>query len=762
MNGTAQTQRSTAPRPSAIPAAAWERPIGLPCPESVAAAAAEYQLIDDGPFQGVPLGGMGSGAIGRSFRGDFARWHLEVGQHRYATEWANQFSVYVEQNGQRQSRVLCAAKPETALQDWNWDYPVGAGTYYGLFPRAWFDYSWPEGGVKLTQEQFSPVIAGNERESSYPVAVFEWRIENPTAAPMRVGVMLTWQNFLGAGMHATHTLGGLHGVKMGSPNGDNTLVIMAPTLPGVTVSSRAGWLVDGSGGELWADFAADGALEAGPAAPAGTAALAAALAVTVDLAPGQTMKIPFTLAWDMPIVTFPSGAQWYKRYTRFWGRDGGNAWVIAADAQHNYRQWRDDIERWQTPILNDSQRPEWYKTALFNELYFLVDGGTLWVDGQVNPAGEPPQAEQFTYLECYDYPFYGTLDVAFYSSWALLELWPRLEQLELMLFVPTVAQQDLTIVTIMATQAQAERKIAGALPHDLGAPTEDPLLNTNAYNYQNINDWKDLNLKYVLRVYRDYVILNDRSILDGAWPTIPLALRYIRQFDSDGDGLLDHHGADQTYDTWEMEGASAYTGSLLIATLEAACRMADAVGAAAELVEYGAWLAQARESFEAKLWTGSYYLYNSADTPHRDSIMADQLVGQWYSGALGLPDVAPKAHILSALRTVYANNVQKFAGGTMGAVNGMRPDGSVDDSNMQSREVWTGTTYALAALMLQEGLDEEAWGTAWGVYNVTYTRGLWFRTPEAWNEDGSFRACMYMRPQSIWAIEHALRLRATR
>jgi non-lysosomal glucosylceramidase len=60
--------------------------------------------------------------------------------------------------------------------------------------------------------------------------------------------------------------------------------------------------------------------------------------------------------------------------------------------------------------------------------------------------------------------------------------------------------------------------------------------------------------------------------------------------------------------------------------------------------------------------------------------------------------------------------------------------------------------------MLQEGLSEEAWATAWGVYNVTYNRGLWFRTPEAWNPDGSFRASMYMRPQSIWAIEHALRV----
>ena len=34
-----------------------------------------------------------------------------------------------------------------------------------------------------------------------------------------------------------------------------------------------------------------------------------------------------------------------------------------------------------------------------------------------------------------------------------------------------------------------------------------------------------------------------------------------------------------------------------------------------------------------------------------------------------------------------------------------------------------------------------------------------FRTPEAYLEDGRYRAAMYLRPLAIWAIEHALRCR---
>lgn len=49
-----------------------------------------------------------------------------------------------------------------------------------------------------------------------------------------------------------------------------------------------------------------------------------------------------------------------------------------------------------------------------------------------------------------------------------------------------------------------------------------------------------------------------------------------------------------------------------------------------------------------------------------------------------------------------------FCNGTMGAVNGWVPNanpdkpGHVDAVTVQSEEVWTGVTFALAATMLQE------------------------------------------------------------
>jgi non-lysosomal glucosylceramidase len=84
----------------------------------------------------------------------------------------------------------------------------------------------------------------------------------------------------------------------------------------------------------------------------------------------------------------------------------------------------------------------------------------------------------------------------------------------------------------------------------------------------------------------------------------------------------------------------------------------------------------------------------------------------------------------------------------------MAPDGSIMRDNEQAQEVWVGTSLGFASLLLSEGMREEAYHTAWGLYHVIYeTKGYWFRTPEAWTEDGNFRASMYMRPAAIWSLE---------
>jgi non-lysosomal glucosylceramidase len=208
-----------------------------------------------------------------------------------------------------------------------------------------------------------------------------------------------------------------------------------------------------------------------------------------------------------------------------------------------------------------------------------------------------------------------------------------------------------------------------------------------------------------------------------------------------------------------MRGPSAYGGSLWLAATAAAEAMAGRLGDAAAERHWAGWFERAQVAYDRRLWRDGYYAYDDGGGPSSTSIMADQLAGQWYADVTGLGDLVPPDRVDEALRTIHAHNVRRFGGGRMGAVNGMRPDGTVDGSSEQSAEVWVGTTYALAAFMIGRGLLEEGCETARGAAEVTYGRGLWFRTPEAYDEHGNFRASIYLRPLAIWAIEEALRRR---
>jgi non-lysosomal glucosylceramidase len=208
-----------------------------------------------------------------------------------------------------------------------------------------------------------------------------------------------------------------------------------------------------------------------------------------------------------------------------------------------------------------------------------------------------------------------------------------------------------------------------------------------------------------------------------------------------------------------MRGPSAYGGSLWLAATAAAEAMAHRLGDPAAERRWAGWFERAQVAFDRRLRRGAYYAYDDGGGPSSLSIMADQLAGQWYADATGLGDLLPPDRVVTTLATIHANNVKRFGGGRMGAVNGMRPDGSIDGSSEQSAEVWVGTTYALAAFMIGRGLVAEGWETARGAAEVTYERGLWFRTPEAYDERGDFRASIYLRPLAIWAIEEALRRR---
>jgi non-lysosomal glucosylceramidase len=776
--------------PIPIPKTAWKRAIGEPL-KNAGTKKPDIPVIDDGYWQGAPVGGFGAGTFSRDYAGNFSRWHLKTGVHKYETLYANQFAMFQRAEGSESvAQVLSCDHPKGgSLTSWKWDYPVGAGDYYSLYPKSWYDYRWDKFPAHVVLEQFSPILPQNYRETSYPVAVYRWHAENPTNHAVHVSVLLSWANMVGWSRGFTHDLGQrmsegdrnhfvtesqsgatMKGIvfdrnRMGSPvadDWDGQMTIAALESPGVEITYQTTYRVNEDAAEIWAPFAKDGKLSnSNREWVSSDEDLAGAIALSFTLKPGEKRIVPMVISWDFPITEFGSGRKWYRHYTDFYGTTGTNAWKIAADGLKNAAQWSDAIDKWQAPYVGDESKPVWYRGALFNELYTVADGGSLWgrpvgVDKKVAPT--------FGFMECFDYPYYDTLDVLFYGSMPLVKFWPDLDKQILRQFADTVpGEVDDKYIWQWKSQQTGKpefrtRKAKGAVPHDLGVPAEDPFMQANQFSWQNTNGWKDLNTKFVLMTYRDFVFTgrNDVGFLRSQWPAVKEALDYLAQFDHSGDGIPENDGyPDQTYDEWVVRGKSAYCGGLWLAALRAAEEMSKTLGDTRSTAKYHELFARGQASYIKKLWNGEYFLYDTG-SEYKDNIQAEQLAGQWYANMTGLGDLVPQDMQRKALKKVFDFNVMKFGNGEMGAVSGMTADGNIihKEGNQQVAEVWTGATFSVAALMLSEGMKEEGFHTAWGVYHVVYeTKGYWFRTPEAYDVTGNFRASMYMRPAGIWAME---------
>ena len=87
----------------------------------------------------------------------------------------------------------------------------------------------------------------------------------------------------------------------------------------------------------------------------------------------------------------------FRWYTKWFDKATLSGSTLCMYSLQNRVRWEEDIAKWQNPILEDASveiaveknemtlfrrrsLPDWYKSALFNETYFIADGGSIWLD----------------------------------------------------------------------------------------------------------------------------------------------------------------------------------------------------------------------------------------------------------------------------------------------------------------------------------------------------------------------------------------------
>lgn len=730
--------------------------------------------------KGIPLGGIGAGNFMYNLCGSFGPWQLKAG--RYEERFLAQAAFHVREQtaaGETKARTLAT---DDVLPAWPRLKP-GGGEYYALFPKGWCTYSGFTTAISM--QFFSPVIKDNYRETSFPAALFLFRIHNPAATRTKVSLMFTFPNAPYTGPQNTpmgmepgseksaRDRRGLTNRVVKNPRSGVTAILMEAHDPGNSPETEGtewciatnhvstyipNWDGDGHGDDIWKLFAADGVLANKDLAKASQTP-AGALCVTVELESGASVTVPFALGWYFPQVEFGSGTRWWRRFTEWFPFAPEQSLRICEEALLNRGKWLAAVDGWQAPVVGNGEHPDWVKQAALNELYYCTFGGSFWENGCITRpkqfGNRPGQHISFV-MECQEYAFAESFDVRHHPARSNRDLWPRQERSTLLMF------RDFVMDTP-----------DGSCPHDAGGVYDDPLFAYDGYgrSYNQsprgikgriTTPWSELSPKFIQQCYAYWHKTKDDAFLAEVWPAMLRSYRYQITTDLDGDGLSEMKSSE--YLENKLFNAVLWLGALQMMQDIAGLKKDDSL-----VKEIGALLDKAGASTEKQFWNAQYgyYQYNQ----HNDDLMGDAMLGQRYVDVTGLPPVLTPDRMTSHYHQLFKRAVLGLKDGSgngvgdVGIANAVHPDslpGVGDSEYLHQFEVWTGVSYCAAANMYHCGkkrsdgaLQAEAMLAAWGVYYQTWRNeetAYWFSTPEAWriNDPKNYRALMYQRARGVW------------
>ncbi len=693
---------------------------------------------------GIALGGLGTGSVELRADGLFHEWQIMnnrpwgAGPEARLGLDASYFGLHVEAGDERRSVILARPVDERTLNDpyfMPWLEHPRAIAADARVPTTTLRYDLGRFPLDVSLEAWSPFIPLDAKHSGLPVAFFTFTLRNRGKAPARVGLFQALRNLVGytqpmlPSMIERRRVGrcdALVFTREGLPTEEDAFGSMALGVLGPGRSSHAvhtrnvrdvwdllradGRLEDADYGSFGGDVGNMGASRRGQlrqGLPYGV------LARTLTLKPGQTETVTFVLAWHFPTMMerpypakdkgpMPIG----HRYSE---------WFDDAEAVLAYSARRHETLRAQTlefrDAYYDSSLPEWLLHAIGAQVTTLVKSS--WWD----------RRGRFGIWEGLGCCGLQTTDITHYGSFPIVQWFPEIQQSQMRL-----------------TRDTMERP--GQVPHMMPG--------TFACCDVDHRGRIDLIPQFVLLVWRDWRWTNDRAYAAEMWAAVEQALEHFDSFDTDGDGLPNNRGPDQTYDQFPLKGTSAFVGFLFAASLGAAADLADALGHADIAQRYRARRGEALAKLDAQLWTGQYYRlsHDEATGEDNDGVMADQLNGDWFCRQSAGEGLVSDARARSALRAVLAHCV----GPTGYVANCAWPAGGAVTIGRhtadQANDPWSGVEYALAAHLALLGLEKQALRVARDVWDRYERAGLRFNHIECGGH--------YYRALSSWALYLAL------
>ncbi|MFH1622866.1 MAG: GH116 family glycosyl hydrolase [Candidatus Omnitrophota bacterium] len=691
---------------------------------------------------GVPLGGIGAGKLEIMPSGVLDKFTFLNNCNRPLTNSSENetigtlgyhFGIYCKDTKKKTSKLLQTVRIA--------NYPTVENIKYkGEFPFVHLDYEDSDIPLRISLEAFSPFIPKEEKNSCLPAAIFQFKISNPSSRYVEAGLFINIRNIIGewcvgrfnqiideSELISINTL-----LKKHSPldQTQGSMSIAVAKSSSYTVSYLGEYNLaskpfvfnrDDIQLEAFELFSKDGELpNINSEIPVNSESveLGGALAVKFKLKPKSRIKIPVVLAWNFPLCL--DG----HVYSNYFKNSRESVHYILNNLKELYSKTQEFVDSVKKLNIED-----WLKDALLNNLYTFFSS-TVWTKRMKFAFLESPQAV----------PLSGTLDVRFYSSIALALLFPQLELQELLQFAET-------------------QRADGYIMHDLGRMRLDlPSVSTNRLY------WKDLNSKFILMSYRDYLWIKDINYLKKLYPFIKKSFYWLIESDKNKDYLPDNEGADHTFDLWNCYGASAYTSGVFLAAMLALikiCQITEDKDTEKVAIEY---FNKGKKNFEKKLWHKTYFIeYNNRNNRTAKGLpkvsltcTVSQLTGQWYAHLLGLGYIVSKEKVVKAIKSILELNAKDSP---YGVTTSVYSNGERDNNNLHSANIWVGVNYSFLSLAIYEGFQKEA---------VELGERIWSNICEkeknAWNQPDIYSSSQgeylfgdhYMRNLCVWSILFAL------
>jgi len=438
-----------------------------------------------------------------------------------------------------------------------------------------------------------------------------------------------------------------------------------------------------------------------------------ALARTVTLDPGESTDITVVLCWYFPNFVEPDYAPKDKAGSNI-GHQYENWFDNAADvfayATRNFKKLRAETKLFFDAYYQSSM-PDWLLEAASAQLTTLTKAS--WWD----------RAGRFGIWEGLGCCGLQTTDITHYGSFPIAQFFPEIQKSQMRLTRDNVEE-------------------AGNIPHMM----------PGTFACCDVDHRKRIDLipQFVLLVWRDVLWTGDMGYLKEMWSTIKESLAYFDTKDTDGDGLPNNTGPDQTYDQFPLKGTSAFVGILYLAALKTAADMADLMQEKAYGDELRARLETVYPLLHEQLWNGDYFrlCYDPADGEFNEGVMADQLNGDWFvRQTIGDSLIADKK-VKSSLRSILDACLEP----TGYLANCAWPDGGAVEIGRhtadQANWPWSGVEYAVAAHLILMGMEKAGISLTKCVWDRYERTGLRFNHIECGGH--------YYRALSSWAVYLAL------